>query len=102
VALTINEVLMMFGLVLGWNIILGTVYKGYWHGPVAIKKLNVSDPSESQLAAFRNEVQVLQKTRHDNILLFLGACTSSFLVARNVYPALCSFIESTSPFPLLR
>ena len=29
-------------------------------GPVAIKKLNVSNPNESQLKAFKNEVQVLR------------------------------------------
>ena len=37
----------------------GTVYKGYWHGPVAIKKLNFREPSEQQLSDFRNEVAVL-------------------------------------------
>ncbi len=57
-------------------LIIGVVYKGRWHGPVAIKRLNVSNPDLLQLDAFRNEVQVLQKTRHDNVLLFLGACTS--------------------------
>ncbi|XP_077987280.1 serine/threonine-protein kinase B-raf-like isoform X2 [Glandiceps talaboti] len=53
----------------------GTVYKGHWHGAVAIKKLNVTDPTPSQLQAFKNEVAVLRKTRHANILLFMG-CTS--------------------------
>lgn len=37
----------------------GTVYKGNWHGPVAIKKLNFGEPSEVQLEDFRNEVAVL-------------------------------------------
>ena len=53
----------------------GTVYKGRWHGmtrppviyvitsacigPVAVKKLNVSDPTEQQMQAFKNEVAVL-------------------------------------------
>jgi B-Raf proto-oncogene serine/threonine-protein kinase len=27
----------------------GTVYKGHWHGPVAIKTLNVKNPTPSQL-----------------------------------------------------
>jgi serine/threonine protein kinase len=50
----------------------GTVYKGKWHGPVAIKKLKVTDPTEAQLQAFKNEVSVLRKTRHANIILFMG------------------------------
>ncbi|XP_022104905.1 serine/threonine-protein kinase A-Raf-like isoform X2 [Acanthaster planci] len=53
----------------------GTVFKGHWHGPVAVKRLNVTDPTASQLQAFKNEVAVLRKTRHANILLFMG-CTS--------------------------
>lgn len=53
----------------------GTVYKGSWHGPVALKKLNVfSDqkPTQAQLQAFKNEVAVLRKTRHVHVLLFMG------------------------------
>ena len=38
----------------------GTVYKGHWHGPVAIKRLNVTDPTPAQLQAFKNEVAVLR------------------------------------------
>ncbi|CAH8559717.1 unnamed protein product, partial [Heterobilharzia americana] len=53
----------------------GTVFKGYWHGNVAIKELNVVDPTPQQLKAFKNEVSVLRKTRHENILLFMG-CVS--------------------------
>ena len=41
----------------------GTVYKAHWHGPVAVKILNVNDPSPAQLAAFNNEVAALRKTR---------------------------------------
>uniref|UniRef100_A0AAR2JSZ9 non-specific serine/threonine protein kinase n=1 Tax=Pygocentrus nattereri TaxID=42514 RepID=A0AAR2JSZ9_PYGNA len=53
----------------------GTVYKGKWHGDVAIKILKVTEPTPEQLQAFRNEVQVLRKTRHVNILLFMGFMT---------------------------
>ncbi|XP_026468381.1 raf homolog serine/threonine-protein kinase Raf isoform X3 [Ctenocephalides felis] len=53
----------------------GTVYKAHWHGPVAVKTLNVKTPSAAQLQAFKNEVAVLRKTRHCNILLFMG-CVS--------------------------
>ena len=55
----------------------GTVYKGipfiegysYWHGPVAIKTLNVKNPSPEQILAFRNEVALLRKTRFVNFWL---------------------------------
>ncbi|XP_019633461.1 PREDICTED: serine/threonine-protein kinase B-raf-like [Branchiostoma belcheri] len=57
----------------------GTVFKGQWHGPVAVKKLNVKDPSPAQLQAFRNEVAVLRKTRHVNILLFMGCVSKNQL-----------------------
>ncbi|XP_038110312.1 raf homolog serine/threonine-protein kinase Raf [Culex quinquefasciatus] len=53
----------------------GTVYKAHWHGPVAVKTLNVKTPSAAQLQAFKNEVAMLKKTRHCNILLFMG-CVS--------------------------
>lgn len=53
----------------------GTVYKGKWHGDVAVKMLNVSAPTPQQLQAFKNEVGVLRKTRHVNILLFMGYST---------------------------
>lgn len=39
---------------------------------MAIKKLNVGEPSPAQLQAFKNEVGVLKKTRHANVLLFMG------------------------------
>ena len=42
----------------------GTVYRGYWHGPVAVKTLNVKNPSTEQIQAFRNEVALLRKTRY--------------------------------------
>nr|XP_020656123.1 serine/threonine-protein kinase B-raf isoform X4 [Pogona vitticeps] len=53
----------------------GTVFKGKWHGDVAVKMLNVTAPTPQQLQAFKNEVGVLRKTRHVNILLFMGYST---------------------------
>uniref|UniRef100_A0AAQ4QUY0 RAF proto-oncogene serine/threonine-protein kinase n=1 Tax=Gasterosteus aculeatus aculeatus TaxID=481459 RepID=A0AAQ4QUY0_GASAC len=57
----------------------GTVYKGKWHGDVAVKILKVTDPTPEQFQAFRNEVAVLRKTRHVNILLFMGYMTEDNL-----------------------
>ncbi|XP_042309283.1 serine/threonine-protein kinase A-Raf isoform X2 [Sceloporus undulatus] len=53
----------------------GTVFKGRWHGDVAIKILKVTNPTSEQVQAFKNEMQVLRKTRHVNILLFMGFMT---------------------------
>lgn len=50
----------------------GTVFKGSWYGPVAIKKLKVAEPTQAQLFEFKNELAVLRKTRHVNIILFMG------------------------------
>nr|XP_022344964.1 kinase suppressor of Ras 2-like isoform X3 [Crassostrea virginica] len=55
----------------------GTVYKGTWHGQVAIKMLHMdpdSDNNQAQLSAFKLEVAMLKNTRHENLLLFMGAC----------------------------
>lgn len=53
----------------------GIVYRAHWHGQVAVKLLKVKKPSPTHLQAFRNEVAMLKKTRHNNILLFVG-CVS--------------------------
>ncbi|KAI6219804.1 Non-specific serine/threonine protein kinase [Aphelenchoides fujianensis] len=50
----------------------GTVYKAQYFGPVAVKKLNISNPGPELLAAFKNEVTVLKKARHGNVLNFVG------------------------------
>ncbi|ESN96031.1 hypothetical protein HELRODRAFT_189079 [Helobdella robusta] len=54
----------------------GTVHKGYWHGEVAIKELNwcTNTDDQIQLQAFKLEVTNLRKTRHENLVLFIGAC----------------------------
>nr|BAD34647.1 serine/threonine protein kinase RAF1 short form 2 [Danio rerio] len=57
----------------------GTVHKGKWHGDVAVKVLKVTNPTPEQFQAFRNEVAVLRKTRHVNILLFMGYMTKGNL-----------------------
>ncbi|KAI3380439.1 hypothetical protein SNEBB_001665 [Seison nebaliae] len=51
----------------------GTVYKGksILFGTVAIKQLNVKNPSVKQRKAFNNEVAMLRKTRHDNVLFYI-------------------------------
>ena len=55
----------------------GTVYRGEWAGKsVAVKVLLTACTSNSkELASFRQEVAVLSRLRHPNIIAFLAACT---------------------------
>lgn len=54
----------------------GTVFKGNWHGSVAIKMFNMANGLDDRNAieAFRSEVATFRKTRHENLVLFMGAC----------------------------
>jgi B-Raf proto-oncogene serine/threonine-protein kinase len=59
----------------------GIVHQGrdFYHGTVAIKFLNVQNPTPSQAQAFRNEVAILKSLRHDCILLFIGCILKPYL-----------------------
>lgn len=57
------------------------VLKGYWHGDVAIKKLNMPKETlenektlELVKEMFKEEVANFRNTRHDNLEIFMGAC----------------------------
>ncbi|KAK4298539.1 hypothetical protein Pmani_001120 [Petrolisthes manimaculis] len=51
------------------------VYSGNWHGHVAIKELRMDYVNdEKTLEAFKAEVSTFRKTRHENLVLFMGAC----------------------------
>ncbi|XP_030831472.1 kinase suppressor of Ras 2-like isoform X1 [Strongylocentrotus purpuratus] len=52
----------------------GAVHKGKWHGDVAIKMMDIDTDDEKQLQAFKREVSYFRKTRHDFVVLFMGAC----------------------------
>ncbi|RVE54387.1 hypothetical protein evm_000872 [Chilo suppressalis] len=54
----------------------GTVYRGSWHGAVAVKLLHVHSLGDDcvPLDTFKHEVATFRKTRHENLVLFMGAC----------------------------
>ena len=52
---------------------VGEVYRGNWHGEVAIKRFNLLDATPEQIGRFKEEVSILKKTRHENLALFMGA-----------------------------
>lgn len=53
----------------------GTVHRALWHGDVAVKLLNEDYlQDEDMLETFRSEVANFKKTRHENLVLFMGAC----------------------------
>ncbi|KAK9665143.1 hypothetical protein RND81_14G093200 [Saponaria officinalis] len=55
----------------------GTVYHGLWYGSdVAIKVFSKQEYSEEVIYSFRQEVSLMKRLRHPNILLFMGAVTS--------------------------
>jgi len=53
----------------------GVVYKGLWRGTtVAVKKLLHDEMDESDYEEFIKEIEMMNKLRHPNCVLFLGAC----------------------------
>ncbi|XP_057874098.1 serine/threonine-protein kinase EDR1 isoform X4 [Cryptomeria japonica] len=54
----------------------GEVFRGIWKGTeVAIKILLEQDLTEENMEDFCNEISLLSRLRHPNVILFLGACT---------------------------
>ena len=77
-----NTIILILCVQVGDKIGIGrfsTVHAGNWHGDVAIKILNteyLDDEGEAgcTLEAFRLDVTTFRKTRHENLILFMGAC----------------------------
>jgi hypothetical protein len=56
----------------------GSVHRAVWHGtPVAVKVLLCKDLDPQVLSEFAQEVLVMARMRHPNVVLFMGACTHS-------------------------
>ncbi|XP_047947838.1 probable serine/threonine-protein kinase SIS8 [Salvia hispanica] len=55
----------------------GEVFRGTWNGlEVAIKVFLEQDPTAENIEDFCNEISILSRIRHPNVILFLGACTT--------------------------
>ncbi|XP_010486178.1 PREDICTED: mitogen-activated protein kinase kinase kinase YODA-like [Camelina sativa] len=55
----------------------GTVYHGLWFGSdVAVKVFSKQEYSEEVIESFKQEVLLMKRLRHPNVLLFMGAVTS--------------------------
>eukprot|EP01102_Stenamoeba_stenopodia_P009474 TRINITY_DN2796_c0_g2_i2.p1 TRINITY_DN2796_c0_g2~~TRINITY_DN2796_c0_g2_i2.p1 ORF type:complete len:572 (-),score=128.79 TRINITY_DN2796_c0_g2_i2:239-1954(-) len=55
----------------------GIVYRGLFRGTeVAVKKLLVQNLNSRQFEDFLQEIMLMKKLRHPNILLYMGVCTA--------------------------
>ncbi|XP_066932185.1 kinase suppressor of Ras 1-like isoform X2 [Clytia hemisphaerica] len=70
---------------------VGKVYKAKWHGECALKVLYLENPTTEEKNDFKYKVQVLRRTRHENLVLFMGACMEPATLA-----IVCSFIKGMS------
>uniref|UniRef100_A0A7N0TZQ8 non-specific serine/threonine protein kinase n=1 Tax=Kalanchoe fedtschenkoi TaxID=63787 RepID=A0A7N0TZQ8_KALFE len=54
----------------------GEVFRGMWNGTeVAIKVFLEQELTDENMEDFCNEISILSRLRHPNVILFLGACT---------------------------
>ncbi|KAL6492993.1 hypothetical protein OROGR_032752 [Orobanche gracilis] len=75
----------------------GDLYKGLFHSQdVAIKILRNECLGVDMQREFAQEVYILRKVRHKNVVQFIGACTRPPLLCINLYPAEACMISSIS------
>ncbi|KAI7733957.1 hypothetical protein M8C21_031963 [Ambrosia artemisiifolia] len=78
----------------------GEVFRGTWNGiEVAIKVLLEQDVTAENIEDFCNEISILSRLRHPNVILFLGACTTpphfslitEYMDMGSLYYLICDF-----------
>uniref|UniRef100_A0AAY4BG17 Kinase suppressor of ras 1b n=1 Tax=Denticeps clupeoides TaxID=299321 RepID=A0AAY4BG17_9TELE len=52
----------------------GKVHRGRWHGEVAVRLMEIDGTIQEHLKLFKKEVMNYRQTRHENVVLFMGAC----------------------------
>lgn len=69
----------------------GKVHKGRWHGEVAIRLLEIDGNNQDHLKLFKKEVMNYRQTRHENVVLFMGACMAPphLAIVTRFTPCLC-------------
>ncbi|XP_057751304.1 uncharacterized protein LOC130969546 [Arachis stenosperma] len=80
----------------------GTVYHALWYGSdVAVKVFSKQEYSDDVILSFRQEVSVIKRLRHPNILLFMGAVTSPqrLCIVTEFLPrgSLCRLLHRNTP-----
>ncbi|KAG6531822.1 hypothetical protein ZIOFF_005648 [Zingiber officinale] len=74
----------------------GTVYHALWYGSdVAVKVFSKNEYSDDLIVSFRQEVSLMKRLRHPNILLFMGAVASPnrLCIVTEFLPRLWEFVS---------
>lgn len=53
------------------------VYRGFWHGDIAVKFYDMSFSEDEALRTFRLEFALFRTSQHDNLIGYLGTCVKS-------------------------
>ncbi|KAE8800457.1 putative serine/threonine-protein kinase [Hordeum vulgare] len=89
---------LVIGEQVGQGSCCGTVYHALWHGSdVAAKVFSKQEYSEEMINTFRQEVSLMKKLRHPNVILFMGAVLSQQRLC-----IVTEFLPRGSLFRLLR
>ncbi|ONK69024.1 uncharacterized protein A4U43_C05F18490 [Asparagus officinalis] len=73
--ISFSEFLSFISFSLPMSCFFGEVFRGIWNGTdVAIKVFLEQDLTTENIEDFCNEIYILSRLRHPNVILFLGAC----------------------------
>ncbi|XP_076831848.1 kinase suppressor of Ras 1-like isoform X2 [Brachyhypopomus gauderio] len=75
----------------------GPVHRGRWHGEVAVRLMEIDGNNQGHLKLFKKEVMNYRQTRHENVVLFMGACMNPPQLA-----IITSFCKGRTLFSVVR